>query len=85
LEKKTTNLCPDWFFILSIVSLFYLVYLSPTHQTILGENLNQTIPRMLKLNVTRPLLTDDKLKVELVARDLAFPTSITFLGNNDIL
>jgi aldose sugar dehydrogenase len=85
LEKITSNLCPDWIFILSIVSLFYLVYLSPAHQTILGENLKQTIPRVLKLNVTRPLLADDKLKVELVARDLAFPTSITFLGKNDIL
>src|SRR4029079_15193554 len=47
--------------------------------------LKQTIPRMLKLNVTRPFLADDKLKVELVVRDLAFPTSITFLGKDDIL
>ena len=43
------------------------------------------MPHTLKLNVTRPLLVDDNLKVELVARDLDFPTSITFVGKDDIL
>jgi glucose/arabinose dehydrogenase len=85
LEKTAINLCPDWISILSIISLLYLVYLSPAHQTVLGENLNQTMPHTLKLNVTRPLLVDDNLKVELVARDLDFPTSITFVGKDDIL
>ena len=85
LEKMAINLYPDWISILSIISLLYLVYLSPAHQTILGENLNQTMPHTLKLNVTRPLLVDDNLKVELVASDLDFPTSITFLGKDDIL
>lgn len=85
LEKTAINLYPDWISILSIISLLYLVYLSPAHQTILGENLNQTMPHTLKLNVTRPLLVDDNLKVELVASDLDFPTSITFLGKDDIL
>ncbi len=85
MEKTAINLCPDWISILSIISLLYLVYLSPAHQTVLGENLNQTMPHTLKLNVTRPLLVDDNLKVELVARDLDFPTSITFVGKDDIL
>ena len=85
LETITTNAYLDRILTLSIVSFFYLVYLSQVHQTIFGENLNQTLPHTLKLNVTRPLLVDPKLKIELVARDLDFPTSITFLGTNDIL
>ena len=32
-----------------------------------------------------PLLVDPKLKVEVVAKGLDFPTTIAFLGNNDIL
>jgi glucose/arabinose dehydrogenase len=32
-----------------------------------------------------PLLVDPKLKVEVVAKGLEFPTTIAFLGNNDIL
>jgi aldose sugar dehydrogenase len=42
-----------------------------------AQNQNQTI--------AGPLLTDRHLKVELVARDFDFPTSIEFLGKDDIL
>ena len=45
--------------------------------TINAQNQNQTI--------VGPSLTDQNLRVELVARDFDFPTSIEFLGKDDFL
>ena len=61
---------------LIIISLSCLLCLSyGLANKIYGQN--QTIPG--------PLLTDSNLKVELVVNDFDFPTSIAFLGNDDIL
>jgi aldose sugar dehydrogenase len=63
---------------LSIILLFYLLSLSfGSDYKINAQNQNQTI--------LGPSLTDPKLKVELVARDFDFPTSIEFLAKDDIL
>ena len=75
----------DWIFILFTISLVYLLYLSQYDQTILGQNLNKTSPSSQNVTIAKPSLTDKNLKVELIARDLDFPTSIAFLGTNDIL
>ena len=63
---------------LLIISLFSLFSVSfgPEYK-INAQNQNQTI--------LGPSLTDPKLKVELVARNFDFPTSIEFLGKDDIL
>jgi aldose sugar dehydrogenase len=64
------------FICLSIISLFCLFLLTyGSDYSIHGQNV--TIPG--------PSLTDPNLKVELVARNLHFPTAIDFLGNDDFL
>jgi aldose sugar dehydrogenase len=65
-------------FYVSIVLLFYLFSLSFwSGYRILGQVQGQTIPK--------PSLTDPNLKVELVASGFQFPTSMAFLGKDDIL
>jgi len=64
------------FIYLSIISLFFLFLLTyGSDYRIHGQN--ATIPG--------PSLKDPNLKIELVARDLDFPTGIDFLGNDDFL
>ena len=72
------NISSIFIFSLSLISLFYLFSLSFGPEYIINaQNQNQTI--------VGPSLTDRHLRVELVARDFDFPTSIEFLGKDDFL
>ncbi|TLX89133.1 MAG: PQQ-dependent sugar dehydrogenase [Thaumarchaeota archaeon] len=71
------NISSIFIFFLSI-SFIYLFSLSfGSEYMINAQNQNQTI--------VGPSLTDRDLRVELVARDFHFPTSIEFLGKDDFL
>ena len=64
------------FISLSLFSLFYLFLLAyVSDYRIHGQN----------VTISAPLITDSNLKVELVARNLNFPTGIDFLGKDDFL
>src|SRR5213594_3917343 len=67
-----------------IISLIGLLSLSWSNYNVNAQN--QTIPSQNQ-NQTRPgpSLTDPNLKVELVVGELDFPTSMDFLGKDDIL
>ena len=72
-----------------IVSLFCLLSLSWSNYNVNAQNQtipsqNQTIPSQNQTRVG-PSLTDQNLKVELVVGELDFPTSMDFLGKDDIL
>jgi glucose/arabinose dehydrogenase len=72
------NISSIFIFFLSLISFYYLFSLSfGSEYTINAQNQNQTI--------VGPSLTDQHLRVELVARDFDFPTSIEFLGKDDFL
>ena len=76
-------------FYLSIVSLFCLISLAfvPEH-AILGQNqsLNITaINNQSIQSISQPSLTDSNLKIEEVAKGFDFPTSMAFLGKDDII
>ncbi|HYY86730.1 MAG TPA: PQQ-dependent sugar dehydrogenase [Nitrososphaeraceae archaeon] len=64
--------------IIFVCSLYLLTYLPAQGQNALpAQGQNATSPV--------PLITDPKLKVELVAKNFNFPTAIDFLGNDDLL
>jgi glucose/arabinose dehydrogenase len=60
---------------LSLLTLYFISFESDTK--IYGQTGNQT--RML------PKVTDPNLKVELVTSNLDFPTSMEFIGRDDVL
>lgn len=73
-----------------LILLSYLVSSSLTAGNEYGQTANSSntkvIPGSLFDKSTgTPTLVDPKLKVEVVAEGLDFPTTIAFLGNNDIL
>ena len=73
-------------FYLTIVPLFFLfsLYFVPEH-SILGQNQSLNITASNNQSVIQPTLTDSNLKVEEVAKGFDFPTSMAFLGKDDIL
>src|SRR5437867_3072801 len=80
--EKLTHICQNLhsIFISSLLIILLIYWFSLTFGSdykIHAQNQNQTI--------LGPSLTDPKLKVELVARDFDFPTSIEFLAKDDIL
>jgi glucose/arabinose dehydrogenase len=87
-EEPTSNERKNWIKIVLIISFFCLSSLLMLDKGVSGQSQNQTQPANLT-NITNaestPLLTDRNLKVESVANGFDFPTSITFLGKDDIL
>lgn len=77
----------DWVVILLIFYISYLLFLlvPSSDQEVLGQTQNQTEPANITDIVSRPLLSDPNLTIETIATGFEFPTSITFLRNNDIL
>ncbi len=73
-------------FFLFIVSLYCVMSLSfvPDH-TILGQNQNMNISAIKNQSISQPLLSDPTLKIEEVAKGFDFPTSMAFLGKDDII
>lgn len=87
LKKQTCNQGKDWIILLTIVfNLYFLSLFIPgqDHQ-LLGQNRNQTEPLDITNIPDKPSLIDSNLKIETIASGFKFPTSITFLGKNDIL
>lgn len=70
--------------IVSISCLFFLL-VPGQYQKALGQTLNQTEPANITDIESKPSLSDPNLTIETIAMGFDFPTSITFLGNNDIL
>ena len=87
LEKPTHNQFKDGVFIMLIVSVscFSYSFIPNQDQQALGQSQNQTGSANMINTVNMPSLSDPNLKVELVATGFDFPTSIAFLGDNDIL
>src|SRR4030095_1041062 len=74
------NISSIFIFFLSLISFYYLFSLSfGSEYTINAQNQNQN------QTIMGSSLTDQHLRVELVARDFDFPTSIEFLGKDDFL
>jgi aldose sugar dehydrogenase len=74
------NISSIFIFFLSLISFYYLFSLSfGSEYTINAQNQSQN------QTIVGPSLTDQHLRVELVARDFDFPTSIEFLGKDDFL
>jgi glucose/arabinose dehydrogenase len=76
----------SFLFYLSIVSLLYVIVLSFVQEhSVLGQNQNQNISAIKNESIPQPSLSDQNLKIEEVAKGFDFPTSMTFLGKNDII
>lgn len=87
MENQTYNKGKDWAVLLFIVSISYLFFLfvSAQDKQVLGQILNQTEPANITDTASKPSLSDPNLTVQSIATGFEFPTSMTFLGNNDIL
>ena len=76
-------------FYLSIVSLFCLISLSfVSEHVILGQNQSLSITAINNQSIqsiSQPSLTDSNLKIQEVAKGFDFPTSMAFLGKDDII
>jgi glucose/arabinose dehydrogenase len=71
---------------LTVISLFYLFFPSfGSDYKLLAQSQNQVQNQVQNQTVLTPTVTDPNLKVELVAKDFDFPTSMTFLGKDDII
>lgn len=57
-----------------------IVYAQTSNGTMDSENLNLTVPQ-----IPMPTVADPNLKVELVASGLKYPTTMAFVGKDDIL
>jgi len=77
------NLRSFFISLLLTISLFYLFLLTFGSDYELSAQ-NQSMPDQNQ-SMIGPTLRDPKLKIETVARDFDFPTSIEFLGKDDIL
>ncbi len=86
-EKQTNTKVKYWIVLLLIVSITYLFFSLVTgqDQQVLAQILNQTKPTSITDIESKPSLSDSNLMIESMATGFDFPTSITFLGNNDIL
>lgn len=85
LEKATNKLRKDWSLILSIISFICFFSLFMLHEQVLGQNQSQTQLANMTDIANIPTLSDTNLKVETIATGFDFPTSIAFLGGDDIL
>ena len=75
-----------FYLIVSLICAVFLFFV-PEHP-ILGQNqsLNSTaIGNQSNLSVVEPSLSDSSLRIEEVAKVFDFPTSLAFLGKNDII
>ena len=70
---------------LTIFIFCFFFFILDQNEQILGQN--QAPGKSINESsvVDYPSLLDNNLKIETVARGFAFPTGITFLGNNEIL
>lgn len=87
LENQTYNKGKVWVVLLLIVSISYLFFLFALghDKQVLGQMQNQTEPANIIDIISKPSLSDQNLTIESIATGFEFPTSITFLGKNDIL
>lgn len=87
LEKPTHNERKNWAVLLLIVSIsyFFFLFVPAQDQRVLGQMQNQTESANITDIVNMPSLSDPNLKIESVATGFDFPTSIAFLGDDDIL
>jgi aldose sugar dehydrogenase len=73
-------------FYFSIVSLVYVIVLYFVQENlVLGQNQSLNIPATNNQSGIQPSLSDQNLKIEEVAKGFDFPTSLTFLGKDDII
>jgi aldose sugar dehydrogenase len=71
---------------ISTISLFYLCSFSfLSNHVIFGQIQNQSVATTGNQTTTQPYLVDPSLKVEMVSSGFDFPTSMAFLGKDDIL
>ena len=56
----------------------------PDH-AILGQNQSLNTTAFANQSIPQPSLSDSNLKIEVVAKGFDFPTSMAFLGKNDII
>src|SRR4249919_3415586 len=76
LHARSLNSVISYYF-KNISSIFFFSLSFGPEYIVNAQNQNQSI--------VGPSLTDRDLRVELVARDFDFPTSIEFLGKDDLL
>lgn len=72
-------------FIVSSISFLCIFSLFIFDQQALGQTHNQSISANIANKISQPSLSDPTLKVETVATGFDFPTSISFLDDNNIL
>jgi glucose/arabinose dehydrogenase len=85
LEKRTGFKVKNWTFVVLTISLIYSFSLFMLDEKALGQNqlLNTSANNTGVMNL--PTIFDPTLKVETIATGFDFPTSIDFLGDNDLL
>jgi glucose/arabinose dehydrogenase len=73
-------------FYLSIVSLLSVIVLPFVQvHSVVGQNQSVNLTAVSNQSVIQPSLSDSNLKIEKVAEGFDFPTSMTFLGKDDII
>src|SRR5688572_13092038 len=87
LKKPTHKQGKDWIIPILIVFVFYFfsLFIPDQNLQLMGQKQNQTEPANITNILDKPSLSDPKLKIETIATGFEFPTSITFLENNEIL
>ena len=67
------------------LGLFVMVLLSATLVTAIGYTINDIYGQGLLSSSNQPIINDPNLKAEVITKGLQNPTSMAFLGPNDIL
>jgi glucose/arabinose dehydrogenase len=84
-ENCISNQRLNWTYFFLFISLFFVLHFFILDQLAPGQIHGQSLATNITNPMNQPLLSDPDLKVETVATGFDFPTSIAFLGKDDIL